>query len=149
MAKVRQLSFEESLVDILRESSLSCREIVRHNGCHHSTALRIHKQIVSAGLVAKQDRPGRPNKFDERGERKICRAGRRLRFSTVVSSDLDLACDGPIFTEVPENCVKSETFPINTSFRAFKYAFFRYPGRAAILAKVVQYVCEESVFAYI
>ena len=84
MAKIRELSFEQRVaVKYLRESGLSYREIGRQIGCHHSTALRIHKRFALTGSVAKQDRPGRPSKFDERGERTICRAARRLRFSTL------------------------------------------------------------------
>ena len=70
-------------VKYLRESGISYREIGRQIGCNYSTALRICKKFVSTGSVSKQDRPGRPSKFDERGERTICRIARRLRFSTL------------------------------------------------------------------
>ena len=45
-------------------------------------AMQLEK-FVSTGSVAKQDRPGRPRKFDGRGEGTICRVARRLRFFTL------------------------------------------------------------------
>ena len=91
MAKIRELSLEQRVaVKYLRESGLSHRVIGRQIGCNHSTALKIYKKIVYNGSVSKQDGPGRPSKFDERGERTICRVARRLRFSTlkIIVSDV-------------------------------------------------------------
>ena len=82
--KIRELSLEQRVaVKYLRESCLSYREIGRPIGCNHSTALKIYKKFVSTGSVSKQDGPGCPSKFDERGKRTICRVARRLRFSTL------------------------------------------------------------------
>ena len=91
MAKIRELSLGHRVaVKYGRVSGLSYREIGRQIGFNHSTALRNHKKIVSTGSVSKQDGPGRPSKFDERGERKICRVARRLRFSTLMTFVADV-----------------------------------------------------------
>ena len=72
MVKERELSYEERLtVKILRETGLSFPKIGIIVGCHHSTA-----------FVAKLQRTGRPKKYDERGERAMCREAKRLRFDT-------------------------------------------------------------------
>ena len=84
MAKIRELNLEQRVaVKYLRESDLSYRENGMQIGCNHSTALNIYKKFVSTGSVSKQGRPGSPSKFNERGERIICRVARRLRFCTL------------------------------------------------------------------
>ena len=73
MVKERELSYEERLtVKILRETGLSFPKIGIIVGCHHSTA-----------FVAKLQRTGRPKKYDEQGERAMCREAKRLRFDTL------------------------------------------------------------------
>ena len=69
---------------------LSYREIGRVLGCYPSTALRIHEKPVSTGSVAKKDGPERPSEFDERGERTICTAARRLRFTVLKTIVFDI-----------------------------------------------------------
>ena len=84
MPKIRELSLEQRVAArYLRESGLSYRDIEKQVGCHHSTALQIYRKFVTTGSNEGKERPGRPNKFNERGERLICRAARRLKFSTL------------------------------------------------------------------
>jgi len=84
MPKTRELSNDERLaIKYLRESGLSFRKIGEQLNCHHSTALKIYNRIVSSGSVAKKARSGRPTKINERGERIVCRAAKKLRFRTL------------------------------------------------------------------
>ena len=84
MVKERELSYEERLtVKILRETGLSFPKIGIIVGCFHSTALRIYKKFERTASVAKLQRTGPPKKFDEWGERAVCREAKRLRFDTL------------------------------------------------------------------
>ena len=84
MPKTRELSNDERLaIKYLRESGLSFRKIGEQLNCHHSTALKIYNRFVSSGSVAKKARSGRPSKINERGERIVCRAAKKLRFRTL------------------------------------------------------------------
>ena len=84
MPKARELSHEERLtVKWLREIGFSFPKIAKLVGCHHSTALRIYRNFEATNSIVKLPRNGRPKKFDERGERVVCRTAKRLRFESL------------------------------------------------------------------
>ena len=68
MPKTQELSHELA-INYLRKSGLSFHKMEEQLICHHSIIMKTYKQFVSSGCVEKKARSGRPNKFNERGER--------------------------------------------------------------------------------
>jgi len=94
MPKTKELNFEQRIaVRYLRESGLSYREIGKQGGCHHSTTVKSYNKCATTGWVEHKERLGHPNTVNERGERVICRAARRLKFSTLknIVSDIKIS----------------------------------------------------------
>ena len=84
MPKARELSHEERhTVKLPRETGFSFPKISERVGCHHSTALKIYRNFEATNSIAKLLRNGRPKKFDEQGERVVCRTAKRLRFESL------------------------------------------------------------------
>ena len=92
MTKIRELSLNERVViKHLREAGLSYAEIAQQVGCTKSAAFKVYKKIKNTGSIERKRRSGRPKKSSDRAERAICRAARRLRFSTLREMKQDIS----------------------------------------------------------
>jgi len=96
MVKIRELSLNErAAIKYLREAGLSYAQIAQQVGCSKSAVFKIYKTFENTGSIGKRRRSGRPKKSSDRAERAICRAARKLRFSTLrdIKQDVSDICN--------------------------------------------------------
>ena len=96
MVKIRELSLNErAAIKYLREAGLSYAQIAQQVGCSKSAVFKIYKPFENTGSIGKRRRSGRPKKSSDRAERAICRAARKLRFSTLrdIKQDVSDICN--------------------------------------------------------
>ncbi len=95
MTKVGELLSEERLtVKVLRQAGLSYPKIVEIVGCHYTTAMRIYS-FEDTWSIEKKKRSGRPKKFDERGDRAMCRVARRLPIESLRTISHEISVSFP------------------------------------------------------